>query len=192
MRRRPILPTSILLLLALAACRAGGGDGPLPKRIVHVKPGQTIDMGTCGSWISPGIAAAYCAAGIQTPATAGGAVQPGQIEFTGTPRAGAGGGIAQAAGTLPNGRRIGIKVDSATHGTLLAQGICGRTLVRGAFLGIGFRVGDRADLRITRVGETPVILLRRNGRDVSPDQELLQDLPWMPDGAPDGCGFRVA
>lgn len=146
-------------------------------------------MGTCGSWISPGVAAAYCAAGIETPAPVG--YHTGQIEFTGAPRAGAGGGIAQAVGTLPDGQSIGIKVDSATHGTLLAQGICGRTLVRGSFLGIRFRVGDRAELRVTRVGQTPVILLRRNGRDIAPDQESLQDVSWIPQPAPDGCGFKV-
>jgi hypothetical protein len=189
---RTLLASGVLILtLAAGACGGGGGAGPLPKQIVHVQPGQTIDMGTCGSWISPGIAAAYCAAGIEAPAPAGYDSHIGQVTFTGTPHAGAEGGIAQAAGRLPIGRSIGIKVDSATDGTIVAQGICGHTLVRGAFLGVRFRAGDRADLRVTRVGETPVILLRRNGRDIAPDQESLQDLTWMPNEVPNGCGFRV-
>ena len=53
-------------------------------------------------------------------------------------------------------------------------------------------MGDRADLRITRVDGTPVIVLRRAGREIAPDREVLVELSWMPETAPDGCGFRVA
>jgi hypothetical protein len=51
-------------------------------------------MGPYGSWIGPGVAAAYCAAGVEAPAAAGYPNPSGLIEFTGTARAGAEGGIA--------------------------------------------------------------------------------------------------
>lgn len=191
MRLRGLLLVAMLssvLAGVVAAC--GGQAAPLPKRIDRAKVGDRVEMGRCGSWIGPGVAAAYCAAGAETPAPTD--ARTGQIEFTGTERAGAQGGIAQAVGTLPIGRRIGITVDSDTRGTLVAQGLCGRTLVRGSFRDVRFQVGDRADLRITRVDGTPVIVLRREGRDIAPDREVLVELSWMPDTAPDGCGFRVA
>ena len=56
---------------------------------------------------------------------------------------------------------------------------------------VHFDRGDTATLRITRSGETPVILLVRDGHDVPPDHEVLVDLDWMKD-APEGCAFRVA
>jgi hypothetical protein len=185
-------PAHLLLLLAATAAECGSsGAGPVPKRIERAKVGERVDMGPCGSWMGPGVAAAYCAAGVEAPAAAGDPNQPGQIEFTGTARAGAEGGIAQAVGTLAPGRRIGVKVDSATHGTLVAQGLCGRTVVMGSFRGVRFRVGDRADLRVTRVGGTPVILLRQNGLDIAPDREVLRELTWMPAMTSGDCAFSI-
>lgn len=182
----------LLLAVSIAgsACRSSSEE-PLPKRIDRVDVGVPVDMGPCGSWIGPGIAAAYCAAGVETPAPSGYGLDTGQIEFTGTERAAAEGGIAQAVGTLPAGRGIGIKVDSATHGTLVAQGLCGHTSVAASFRAVRFSKGDRARIRITRVRSTPVILLRQNGRDVAPDREVLRDLTWMPLTVPEGCAFSV-
>jgi hypothetical protein len=175
MRAPGNLIAGLALVLATAAAACGSNDAaPLPRRIERAKVGERVDMGRCGSWISPGVPAAYCAAGVEVPVPAAAPNPPGQIEFTGTTRAGAEGGIAQAVGTLPVDGRIGVKVDSATHGTLVAQGLCGRTAVMGSFAVVRFRVGDWADLRITRVGGTPVILLRRNDRDIAPDREVLR------------------
>jgi hypothetical protein len=153
--------------------------------------GQTFKPEPCGSWISPGVDAAFCAAGQEAPA-ASGDTGVGQIEFTGAPRGGAEGGIAQAVGILPEGRSIGIKVDSTTEGTLIAQGICDRTLVRATFSKIRFRLGDTAQLGMTLVGGTPVIMVTHNGRKVAPDREVLVDLTWLPANSPSGCAFRVA
>jgi hypothetical protein len=183
----------MLLLIAASgtACEASG-DASLPKRIDRAKVGESVDLGPCWSWIGPGIGAAYCAAGIETPAPVGSEEHPGQIEFTGTPRAGAEGGIAQAAGRLPTGKRIGITVDSDTNGTLVAQGMCGRTVVMASFRHVRFRKDDLADLRVTTMSSTPVILLHQNGRDIAPDREVLRQLTWMPPGGPEGCGFTIA
>jgi hypothetical protein len=98
---------------------------------------------------------------------------------TGTARAGAEGGIARAVGTLATGRRIGVKVDSATKGTLVAQGLFGRTVVMGSFRGVRLSRGRPGDLRVTRVGATPVILLHQGGRDITPDREVLRNLAWI-------------
>src|SRR5690348_17196936 len=97
------------LLAAAAAACGSSGAGPVPKRIERAKVGERVDMGPCGSWIGPGVAAAYCAAGVEAPAAAGYPNPPGQIEFTGTARAGAERGIGQAVRTLAPGRRIGVK-----------------------------------------------------------------------------------
>jgi hypothetical protein len=192
MRAPGNLIARLALVLAAAAAACGSNDAaPLPRRIERAKVGERVDMGPCGSWISPGVPAAYCAAGVEVPVPAAAPNPPGQIEFTGTTRAGAEGGIAQAVGTLAADGRIGVKVDSATHGTLVAQGLCGRTAVMGSFAVVRFRVGDRADLRITRVGGTPVILLRQNDRDIAPDREVLRELTWMPATTPDGCAFSI-
>ena len=69
-----------------------------------------------------------------------------------------------------------MKVDSATHGTLVAQGLCGRTAVMGSFRG---------------VGGTPVILLRQNGRDIALDREVPRELTWMPAITPGDRAFSI-
>jgi hypothetical protein len=186
----------LLLLVGLAVtgvgCGSKSGGGPLPATIVHQVAGDPADhSGPCESWVSPGIAAAFCAVGIEAPA-ASGDTSAGQLTFTGTPRSGAEGGIAQAAGTLPNGKSIGIKVVKTTTGTLVAQGICDRTLVRASFANLRFDAGDAAHLEITKVDSTPVILVSRNDKRIAPTKEVLVDLTWMPANAPQGCGFRVA
>ena len=188
-RRAPAI--LVALLAAAASACASSGAAPLPKRIDRAKVGERVDMGPCASWLGSGVAAAYCAAGVEVPAPTGDPSSPGQITFTGTPRSGAEGGIAQAMGPLPTGRGIEIEVDSATHGTLIAQGLCGRTMVMGSFRGVRFTKGDHAGIRLTRVGGTPVILLRQNGRDIAPDREVLRELTWMPEATPDGCAFSL-
>jgi hypothetical protein len=188
--RRSVTLLAFLMLVPLAAAcgSSPAGGGPLPSTIERQQAGTRIPSGPCSSWLGVGIDAAFCGAGLDAPAASGAA---GQIEFTGTPRAGAEGGIAQAAGVLPEGRTIGIKVDSETTGTLVAQAICDTTLVRATFSQIRFRVGDRALIAATFTGDTPVILVKRNGREIAPDHELLVELTWMSD-APQGCAFRVA
>jgi hypothetical protein len=180
-----------VLVLVPAACGGSAtGTGPLPGTITRQEAGQTIHSGLCGSWLSPGIDAAFCAAGVETPAPSGSGI--GQIEFTGAPRVAAEGGIAQAAGALAEGRSIGIKVDASVAGTLVAQAICDRTLVRATFTEVRFHVGDDARLSAVQVGETPVILLVRNTHRIAPQQELLVELTWMSEDAPAGCAFRVS
>jgi hypothetical protein len=51
--------------------------------------------------------------------------------------------------------------------------------------------GSWADLRVTRVGGTPVILLRQNGRDIAPDREVLRELTWMPAMTSGDCAFSI-
>lgn len=193
MRPRLVDLSSVVVLLAAAVgcggAASGAGDVPSPRHVTRVQAGTPVDLGRCGSWISPGIAAAFCAAGIETPAPNG--YKVGQIRFTGTPRSGAESGIAQAGGTLPDGRPIGIKVESGTHGTLVAQGVCGRTEVRASFDDVRFRTADDAELQIVRSDETPVILLRQNGHNIPPDREVLINLSWMPQQSAGGCGFTV-
>jgi hypothetical protein len=179
-----------LASLAAACGSAGANAGPLPGTIERHPAGRSFESGPCASWLSPGVAAAYCATGTEVPAPSGDS-SVGQIEFTGVPRSGAEGGIAQAVGTLPEGGRIGIRVDSPTEGTLVAQGICGRTLMSAAFLHLRFWLGDSADLSATMVGDTPVIMLTRNGHKIAPTRETLLDLRWMSSNAPSGCAFRV-
>jgi hypothetical protein len=177
--------------MGAAAC--GGSEANerlLPRTIVHQNAGRAFPSGPCASWLSPGIDAAFCAAGAEVPSNDRPGV--GQIEFTGTPRAGTEGEIAQAGGALPEGRPIGIKVNTSTEGTIIAQGICGGTLVRATFLRVRFNVGDRAHLDVTQIGDTPVILLTHNGRTLPPLREVLVDLGWMSLFNPDGCGFRVS
>jgi hypothetical protein len=189
---------TILLLISMAptafGCGASGGEGPLPSTIEHGLDSSSNEP--CASWLSPGIDAAYCDQNLEAPAPSGDPV--GQIEFTGTPRSGAEGGIAQAAGVLPEGGTIGINVHSPATGTLVAQAICGSTLVRATFDAQHFDVGDRANLAVLRVGDTPVIMLTVNGRKSAPDRERLFELdsspgsiPMFHSGSP-GCAFRVA
>jgi len=116
----------------------------------------------------------------------------GQVEFTGTPRAGTEGEIAQAAGALPEGRPIGIRANASTEGTIVAQAICGRTLVRATFLGVHFRRGDTASLEATAVSDTAVILLTHNGARTPPDQEVLVHLKWLSSSGDSGCAFSVS
>jgi hypothetical protein len=194
MRRRlgGQLPVAALLAATVSCGGAASGadDVPSPRYVTRVQAGTPVNLGRCGSWIGPGVAAAFCAAGIETPAPNG--EKTGQIRFTGTPRSGSEGGIAQAGGTLPEGRSIGIKVESGTHGTLVAQGVCGRTEVRASFRDVTFRTADDARLQIVRSGGTPVILLRQNGHAVPPDREVLINLFWMPHHSSAACGFTVA
>jgi hypothetical protein len=180
-------------MVAMGAAACGGSDANeryLPRTIVHENAGRSFPSGPCASWLSPGIDAAFCATGAEVPSND----QPGvgQIEFTGTPRAGTEGEIAQAAGALPEGRPIGIKINTSTEGTIVAQGICGRTLVRATFLRVRFIAGDRARLDVTQIGDTPVILMRHNGRTLPPRREVLVDLGWMSLLGPGGCAFRVS
>jgi hypothetical protein len=44
---------------------------------------------------------------------------------------------------------------------------------------------------VTRVGGTPVILLRQNGRDIAPDREVLRELRWMPAMTSGDCAFSI-
>src|SRR5437764_15082214 len=95
--RRPAVALLVVAgaVLLVAACGSSSG-GPLPSTIERQTVGQpTRSDEPCGSWISPGIDAAFCDAGIQAPAPSGSPV--GQIRFTGTPRNGAEGGSAKAA-----------------------------------------------------------------------------------------------
>jgi len=188
---RPWRAVSVGLVVALAAgCGAASRSSdapPLPASISHQKAGVPNPAEPCGSWIGPGVDAAFCAAGQEAPSAD---TRPGPVTFGGTERSGSQGGIAQAVGVLPEGGTISVASSSKTHGTLIAQGLCGNVLARARF-DVHFEKGERATLRITRSGETPVILLTRDGRDVPPDHELLVELDWMTD-APDGCAFRVA
>lgn len=182
---------AVLVFAALAA-GCGGAVGssdtpPLPSSISHQKAGVPFPSEPCSSWISPGIPAAFCAAGQEAPSAEPG---PGPVTFGGTDRSGSQGGIAQAAGVLPEGGVITIKATAGVDGTLVAQGLCGNVLARARF-DVHLDQGDTGTLRITRSGETPVILLVRGGRDVAPDHEVLVDLDWMKN-APEGCAFRVA
>jgi hypothetical protein len=162
----------------------------MPKTIER-NPSSSRGSEPCGSWLSPGIAAAFCATGLETPAP-NGSEGVGQVRFTGTPRAGAEGGIAQAAGTLPAGTPIGIHAEEASEGTLVAQGICDRTLVHATFRNLRFAKGDVASVEITQAGATPVIFVKLNDRQIAADDEQLFDLQFMPAAAPHDCAFRVA
>lgn len=189
---RPLLATLATLAVVATACGSAAGDGRLlPRHITHQEAGHALPSGPCASWLSPGIDAAFCATGAEVP-SANDAPGVGQVEFTGTPRAGTEGEIAQAAGALPEGRPIGIKANELTEGTIVAQAICGQTLVRATFLGVQFRRGDTASLEATEVSDTAVILLTHNGARTPPDQEVLVDLDWMSSAAPSGCAFRVS
>jgi hypothetical protein len=189
MYRGLIAATAALVAITAPACgSAGQGPSflPLPSSITRQKAGTPSPSEPCSGWIGPGVIAAFCAAGQEAPSGLG----PSAITFGGTDRTGSEGGIAQAAGVLPEGGVVTIRASKAADGTLIAQGLCGNMLARGSF-DVHFDKGDTATLRIARSGETPVILLVRSGRNVAPDHELLVDLDWMTD-APDGCAFRVA
>jgi hypothetical protein len=187
-RLRVIVAIAVLAAVASGCGSATGDSGspPLPSSITHQKAGTPFPIEPCGSWISPGIVAAYCDDGQEAPS----GFEPSAISFGGTDRSGSEGGIAQASGVLPEGGVVTIKASGTADGTLIAQGLCGNVLARARF-DVHFDKGDRATLRITRSGDTPVILLVRDGTDVAPNHELLVDLDWMKD-APDGCAFRVA
>jgi hypothetical protein len=179
-------------MITAAACSCGSATQgssslPLPSSITRQKAGTPFPAEPCSSWISPGVDAAFCAAGQEVPS---GDPGPAAIVFGGTDRTGSQGGIAQAVGVLPEGGVLTVKASARADGTLIALGLCSNVLARARF-DVHFDRGDTAILRITRSGETPVILLVRDGHDVPPDHEVLVDLDWMKD-APEGCAFRVA
>ncbi len=193
--RQTALPVLLGIIALTCGCGASGNAGPLPATIEHAQAGDALSDGPCSSWLSPGIDAAFCPEGLETPAASGEPV--GQIEFKGTPRSAAQGGIAQAGGVLPEGGTIGINVDSPVTGTLVAHALCGPTLVRATFDSLRFDTGDSANLAVLRVGDTPVIMLTLNGRKLAPTRETLIEtsLPWfvpLADDGPSGCAFRVA
>src|SRR5690242_3837295 len=129
MQRYVIVVATLLAITAPACGSAAEGPSslPLPTSITRQKAGTRMPSEPCSSWIGPGVIAAFCAAGQEAPSGYG----PSPIAFGGTDRTASEGGIAQAAGVLPEGGVVTIKASKRADGTLIAQGLCGNVLARG-------------------------------------------------------------
>lgn len=183
---------ALLFAAAVAFMETGCGSEGVslqPATVIRLQSGQSGPKGPCDSWLSVGIAAAYCANGHEAPAPNGQSL--GEVRFTGVKRSAASGGISQAVGTLPEGGTIGLHVSGDTTGTLLAHGMCGGMIVKAAFYDQRFTTGAEGTISIQRADDVPVVTLTLDGDTIAPDREVAWDLSWLPTDAKRSCAFAI-
>jgi hypothetical protein len=192
--RSPCSLTAVLLTAVIMFVGTGCGaeNASLhPATVIRLEAGQVGPEGPCDSWLGVGIAAAYCANGHEAPAPNTGDQSLGELQFTGLKRSAASGGISQAAGTLPQGGTIGLKVSGETKGTLLAHGLCDGMTVKAAFYDQRFVDGAKGSILIQRTDDVPVIVLTLDGQTIAPDREVAWALSWLPAEAKHVCAFAI-